>query len=209
MFLPRTAFSPTASFLVDTTNTINHEFPAAPPRGFFLTKMYHPNVDMSSGAICVNTLKKDWTVQTTLSHVLNVIRCLLIVPFPESSLNDEAGRLFMESYDEYSKRARLMADVHGRNVEVEPTSASASATLPGTVENGSDEGISNGSSNSINTNNSSTSGRSRGVLKSSLDSTNNTTVTSVETGSSASTAKKQKGNNASGKLGKKKSLKRL
>jgi len=93
----------------------SQEFPAAPPRGFFLTKIYQPNVDMSTGAICVNTLKKDWTSETTLSHVLAVIRCLLIVPFPESSLNDEAGKLFMESYDEYSKRARLMADVHGRS----------------------------------------------------------------------------------------------
>lgn len=90
------------------------DFPSSPPRGFFLTKIYHPNVDMSTGAICVNTLKKDWTAETTFSHVLSVIRCLLIVPFPESSLNDEAGKLFMESYDEYSKRAHLMADVHGR-----------------------------------------------------------------------------------------------
>jgi ubiquitin-conjugating enzyme E2 S len=173
--------------------------------------MYHPNVDMSSGAICVNTLKKDWTVQTTLSHVLNVIRCLLIVPFPESSLNDEAGRLFMESYDEYSKRARLMADVHGRNVEVEPSAASSAtaAALPGTVENGSSDNASSNGKSNPGTSSVSSSGRSRGVLKSSLDSTNNTTVTSVETGSSASTAKKQKGNNASGKLGKKKSLKRL
>ena len=80
--------------------------------------MYHPNVDVSTGAICVNTLKKDWTADTTLSHVLAVIRCLLIVPFPESSLNDEAGKLFMESYDEYAKRARLLADVHGRSVSV-------------------------------------------------------------------------------------------
>lgn len=69
---------------------------------------------MTTGAICVNTLKKDWTADTTFSHVLSVIRCLLIYPFPESSLNDEAGKLFMESYDEYSKRAHLMADVHGR-----------------------------------------------------------------------------------------------
>lgn len=90
------------------------DFPQGPPRGFFLTKIYHPNVDMSTGAICVNTLKKDWTAATTFSHVLSVIRCLLIIPFPESSLNDEAGKLFMESYDEYSKRALLMADVHGR-----------------------------------------------------------------------------------------------
>ena len=79
-----------------------------------MTKIYHPNVEASTGAICVNTLKKDWSPQTTFSHVLSVIRCLLIVPFPESSLNDEAGKLFMESYDEYHRRARLMADVHGR-----------------------------------------------------------------------------------------------
>ena len=85
----------------------SQEFPASPPRGFFLTKLYHPNIDPASGAICVNTLKKDWTAETTISHVLAVIRCLMIVPFPESSLNDEAGKLFMESYDEYAKRASL------------------------------------------------------------------------------------------------------
>lgn len=73
---------------------------------------------MTTGAICVNTLKKDWTPETSFSHVLSVIRCLLIVPFPESSLNDEAGKLFMESYDEYAKRAKLMADIHGRTKPV-------------------------------------------------------------------------------------------
>jgi ubiquitin-conjugating enzyme E2 S len=96
---------------------LSPEFPATPPRGFFTTKIYHPNVDMSTGAICVNTLKKDWTSETTFAHVLSVIRCLLIIPFPESSLNDEAGKLFMESYDEYAKRARLMAGVHGRTYD--------------------------------------------------------------------------------------------
>jgi ubiquitin-conjugating enzyme E2 S len=70
---------------------------------------------MSSGAICVNTLKKDWTATTTFAHVLSVVRCLLIIPFPESSLNDEAGRLFMDSYVEYARRAKLMAGVHGKS----------------------------------------------------------------------------------------------
>jgi len=95
---------------------IPSEFPTCPPRGFFLTKIYHPNVDVSNGAICVNTLKRDWTPETTLSHVFSVIRCLLIVPFPESSLNDEAGKLFMDSYEEYARRARLLANVHGRSI---------------------------------------------------------------------------------------------
>jgi len=93
---------------------LSGDFPNSPPRGFFLTKIYHPNVNIETGDICVNTLKRDWTSTTTISHVLSVIRCLLIVPFPESSLNDEAGKLFMDSYEEYERRARLMAGVHGR-----------------------------------------------------------------------------------------------
>lgn len=70
---------------------IPKEYPNAPPRGFFLTKIYHPNV-ADNGDICVNTLKKDWTTEVTLKHIFQVIRCLLIVPFPESSLNCEAGK---------------------------------------------------------------------------------------------------------------------
>jgi len=107
------------------------EFPTSPPRGFFLTKIYHPNVDITTGAICVNTLKRDWSSETTFSYILSVIRCLLINPFPESSLNDEAGKLFMESYNEYSKRARLMADVHGR--------PHSSAAMQGESESKDDE----------------------------------------------------------------------
>jgi len=105
--------TPYASRYFQIKLIIPADFPHSPCRGFFLTKIYHPNVDVSSGAICVNTLKKDWTPNVSLSHVFNVIRCLLIVPFPESSLNDEAGKLFMESYSEYARRAKLMANVHG------------------------------------------------------------------------------------------------
>ena len=103
--------------------TLPSDFPHSPPNGYFLTRIYHPNVSptaVSTGpignvpgyAICVNTLKRDWHKDVTLSHVLSIIRCLLIVPFPESSLNDEAGKLFMESYDDYAKRATLMASLH-------------------------------------------------------------------------------------------------
>ena len=110
------------------------DFPATPPRGHFVTKIYHPNVDPSTGAICVNTLKKDWTPETDFAHTLAVIRCLLIVPFPESSLNDEAGKLFMESYDEYAKRARLMADIHG--IQREEENEGAISTKVSTEGNG-------------------------------------------------------------------------
>ncbi|KAA0157275.1 hypothetical protein FNF29_00627 [Cafeteria roenbergensis] len=89
------------------------DYPSAPPKGVFLTKIYHPNIS-TAGDICVNTLKRDWKPEIGLAHVLQVVRCLLIVPFPESSLNDDAGRLFMESYDEFARRAKLMTGIHAK-----------------------------------------------------------------------------------------------
>ncbi|POM69847.1 Ubiquitin-specific protease [Phytophthora palmivora] len=92
--------------------TLTEGFPEQPPRGVFLTKIFHPNVSQPAGDICVNTLKKDWKPTLGLAHVLQVVRCLLIVPFPESSLNDEAGKLFLDSYDEYARRAKLWTNIH-------------------------------------------------------------------------------------------------
>jgi ubiquitin-conjugating enzyme E2 S len=79
-----------------------------------LTKIFHPNVG-PSGEICVNTLKKDWNpAGWSLSHIFEVIKCLLIVPFPESSLNEEAGREFMENYQEFFTHAKLYTQVHAK-----------------------------------------------------------------------------------------------
>ena len=58
---------------------LSNDFPHSPPRGFFLTKIYHPNV-ASNGDICVNTLKRDWTAEVTISHVLQVRRRLSRAP---------------------------------------------------------------------------------------------------------------------------------
>ena len=35
-----------------------------------------------------------------LKHILLTIKCLLIGPNPESALNEEAGKLLLERYDE-------------------------------------------------------------------------------------------------------------
>lgn len=41
----------------------------------------------------------------------------MIVPFPESSLNQEAGKLFMENYDEYFKIAKIFTNVYASKTE--------------------------------------------------------------------------------------------
>jgi ubiquitin-conjugating enzyme E2 S len=35
------------------------DFPNVPPKGAFITKIFHPNIS-TLGEICVNVLKKDW-----------------------------------------------------------------------------------------------------------------------------------------------------
>lgn len=42
------------------------------------------------------------------------MKCLLIVPNAESALNEEAGKLLLEHYDDYSSRAKMMTEIHAQ-----------------------------------------------------------------------------------------------
>ncbi|KAH9943648.1 ubiquitin-conjugating enzyme/RWD-like protein [Amylocystis lapponica] len=91
--------------------SFTEEFPAAPPKCRFITKIFHPNVS-GAGEICVNTLKKDWQSSYGIGHILVTVKCLLIYPNPESALDEEAGKLLLENYDSYCERAKLITSVH-------------------------------------------------------------------------------------------------
>jgi len=101
----------------------------AHPPGYFITKIFHPNIMAQTGEICVNTLKKDWAPTHGLRHILMVVRCLLIAPFPESALNEEAAKMLLEQYDEYFRRAKLLTGIHAvpRAVVQQRSDAAAAA----------------------------------------------------------------------------------
>jgi len=90
---------------------LSKDFPLSPPKGYFITKIFHPNVSRS-GEICVNTLKKDWKSDLGIKHILLTIKCLLIVPNAESALNSEAGQLLLDHYEDYCRRAKMMTEIH-------------------------------------------------------------------------------------------------
>ena len=48
-------------------------YPTEPPKGYFLTKIFHPNVNWRTGEICVDTLKREWKPDLGLRHILMVI----------------------------------------------------------------------------------------------------------------------------------------
>jgi ubiquitin-conjugating enzyme E2 S len=50
---------------------LSRDYPHSPPRAYFMTKIFHPNV-ATSGDVCVNMLKRDWNADLTVSHMLQV-----------------------------------------------------------------------------------------------------------------------------------------
>ncbi|KAK9503667.1 hypothetical protein O3M35_010180 [Rhynocoris fuscipes] len=108
---------------------LGKDFPQGPPKAFFLTKIFHPNV-ATNGEICVNSLKKDWKSDLGIKHILLTIKCLLIVPNAESALNEEAGKLLLEHYDDYSQRAKMMTEIHALSLKGAKSSVESSSEGP-------------------------------------------------------------------------------
>ncbi|RJE19954.1 ubiquitin conjugating enzyme e2, partial [Aspergillus sclerotialis] len=88
------------------------DYPKSPPKATFRTRIWHPNVEESTGTVCVDTLKRDWESKLTLKDVLVTISCLLINPNPDSALNPSAGALLQEDYDGFARKAKMMTSIH-------------------------------------------------------------------------------------------------
>ena len=68
------------------------DYPMAPPKVRFLTKIYHPNVD-KLGRICLDILKDKWSPALQIRTVLLSIQALLSAPNP-----DDHKRRFVISF---------------------------------------------------------------------------------------------------------------
>ncbi len=66
------------------------DYPMAPPRVRFLTKIYHPNID-KLGRICLDILKDKWSPALQIRTVLLSIQALLSSPNPDDPLDNEVA----------------------------------------------------------------------------------------------------------------------
>lgn len=66
------------------------DYPMAPPKVRFLTKMWHPNIDRL-GRICLDILKDKWSPALQIRTVLLSIQALLSAPNPDDPLNNTAA----------------------------------------------------------------------------------------------------------------------
>jgi ubiquitin-protein ligase len=89
-------------------------FPLNPPEVNFVTNIYHPNVSVTDGTICVDFLKSNWTPILTIDKIIGMITILLDSPTLDSPLNAEAVKLFTQ-FAGPEKHADLHNALHGKS----------------------------------------------------------------------------------------------
>jgi len=69
---------------------LTEDYPMAPPKVRFLTKIYHPNIDRL-GRICLDILKDKWSPALQIRTVLLSIQALLSAPNPDDPLANDVA----------------------------------------------------------------------------------------------------------------------
>ena len=72
---------------------LTEDYPMAPPKVRFLTKMYHPNID-KLGRICLDILKDKWSPALQIRTVLLSIQALLSAPNPDDPLANDVAEMW-------------------------------------------------------------------------------------------------------------------
>ena len=80
------------------------DYPMAPPKVRFLTKIYHPNID-KLGRICLDILKTKWSPALQMRTVLISIQALMSAPNPDDPLANDVADHWKTDEPEALKKA--------------------------------------------------------------------------------------------------------
>ncbi|RKP29661.1 hypothetical protein METBISCDRAFT_18123 [Metschnikowia bicuspidata] len=122
------------------------QYPLKSPSIGFINKIYHPNIDESSGSVCLDVINQTWSPMFGLLNIFeNFLPHLLRYGNPSDPLNTEASNLmtkdlpkYTEVVKEYVRRYALERLVKESVVNLEADDDDGDLSDVGTLSSGSD-----------------------------------------------------------------------
>jgi len=87
--------------------TLPANYPYRSPSIGFMNRIYHPNIDETSGSVCLDVINQTWSPMFELLNIFNVfLPQLLMYSNPGDPLNGEAASLLLSNKEDYEKKVR-------------------------------------------------------------------------------------------------------
>ena len=80
-------------------------YPFKAPKVKFLTKIYHPNVQTSTGEICTQAVEENWVPTLNARFVISCLIELLREPRPADPLEHDIAHEFVNDYKKFFEKA--------------------------------------------------------------------------------------------------------
>ena len=91
--------------LFDCELFLPDDYPMAPPKVLFRTRIYHPNID-KLGRICLDILKNKWSPALQIRAVLLSIQALMSAPNLDDPLDQEIADFWKMNETQAIKNAK-------------------------------------------------------------------------------------------------------